>query len=78
MTPERWLDVERLFHGALERPICERAAFLSASSAGDDALRGEVESLLQQHYLAGTFLEEPFRTAFRHRSGSYGRGDRDR
>jgi eukaryotic-like serine/threonine-protein kinase len=57
MTPERWQDVERLFHGALELPLDERASFLRESSAGDDALKREVESLLQQHHLAGTFLE---------------------
>jgi hypothetical protein len=63
MTPERWLDVERLFHGALECPIDEQVAFLHESSAGDDGLRREVESLLQQHYLAGSFLEEPLGAA---------------
>jgi hypothetical protein len=59
MTPERWQDVERLFHGALERPIDQRAAFLDESSAGDDALRREVESLLEEDSLASNFLEGP-------------------
>ena len=59
MTPERWLEVERLFHEALERPPHERAAFLHDSSAGDDALRREVESLLDQSSRADAFLEGP-------------------
>jgi eukaryotic-like serine/threonine-protein kinase len=59
MTPERWLEVERLFHEASERPPHERAAFLQESSAGDDALRREVESLLDQSSRADAFLEGP-------------------
>jgi Tol biopolymer transport system component len=59
MTPERWLEVERLFHEAAERPPHERAAFLQESSAGDDALRREVESLLDQSSQADAFLEGP-------------------
>jgi eukaryotic-like serine/threonine-protein kinase len=59
MTPERWLEVERLFHEALERPAHERAAFLHDSSAGDDALRHEVESLLDSSSRADAFLEGP-------------------
>jgi serine/threonine-protein kinase len=59
MTPERWQDVERLFHATLERPPQEQAAFLQASSAGDDALRREVESLLHESSLAEAFLEGP-------------------
>ena len=59
MTPERWLEVERLFHEAFERPPHERAAFLHDSSAGDDALRREVESLLDQSSRADAFLEGP-------------------
>jgi eukaryotic-like serine/threonine-protein kinase len=57
MTPERWQDVERLFHAALERPVHERAAFLQESSAGDDSLRREVESLLHESSEADVFLE---------------------
>ena len=46
MTSERWREVERLYHEALEREASERAAFL-ASACGDDAgLRAEVESWL--------------------------------
>jgi Tol biopolymer transport system component len=46
MSDERWLQVKALFQAALERPPSERAAFLSAATGGDAALRREVESLL--------------------------------
>ena len=48
MTPERWRQVEDLCHAALARAVDERAAFLAAACAGDDALQREVESLLAQ------------------------------
>ena len=48
MTPERWAQVERLYHAARARPDNERAAFLADACAGDEALRREVESLLAQ------------------------------
>ena len=46
MTPERWQIVTDLFDQANALPTAERADYLARSCAGDDALRGEVESLL--------------------------------
>src|SRR6266478_8166563 len=46
--PDRWHQVEDLYHAALERPAHQRAAFLLEATAGDDALRHEVEFLLTQ------------------------------
>src|SRR5689334_871368 len=46
MKPERWQQIEQLYHSALERKGGQRVAFLDAACAGDDALRREVESLL--------------------------------
>ncbi len=46
--PERWRQIEDLFHAARERPPEDRDAFLTAECAGDLALRQEVESLLGQ------------------------------
>ncbi len=46
MTPDRWQHIEQLYHAALERAADEREPFLTAACAGDDSLRGEVESLL--------------------------------
>ena len=48
MHPDRWAEVERIFHAAAARPAGERAAFLRDACGDDDALRGEVESLLAQ------------------------------
>jgi serine/threonine protein kinase/Tol biopolymer transport system component len=59
ITPERWRQIERLYHAALEREESQRAAYLHEVCAGDDALRQEVESLLAQQTAAGSFLETP-------------------
>ena len=61
MTPERWRQVEEIFHAALSRGERERAAFLVHACAGDLALRREVESLLAQQESTSTsgFLDGP-------------------
>ena len=56
VTPERWREVERLLHAALERAPGERAALLDRECAGDAALRAEVESLLASERPAEEFL----------------------
>ncbi len=58
MTPERWQQIERLYHDALELALGQRAAFLDQACAGDDALRREVESLLASHDEAASFIEK--------------------
>jgi len=57
MTPDRWRTIEELCHGALERDVTLRAAFLHEACAGDDELRQEVESLLAQEGQVVGFLE---------------------
>ena len=57
--PDRWRDVERLYHEALEHAEGERAAFLQDACAGDAALRQAIESLLSAHQEAEAFLEIP-------------------
>ena len=61
MTPERWQRVEELYHAAHARPAAARAAFLAEACHGDDRLRREVESLLNQPsdhgFLAAPSLE---------------------
>ncbi len=47
MAPERWREIERLYLSALECAPERRAAFLE-DACGDEDLRREVESLLQQ------------------------------
>lgn len=48
--PNRRPKVETLYQAALERPANERGAFLLEATAGDGALRREVESLLAQSH----------------------------
>ena len=48
VTPERWLQVVRLYELTLEQDPSARDTFLSRACAGDEALRREIESLLSQ------------------------------
>ncbi len=61
MTPERWQQVEDLYHAAYARPAGERAAFLDEACRGDEALRRDVESLLndssRDEFLAAPSLQ---------------------
>jgi serine/threonine protein kinase len=59
MEPERWRDMERLYHAALELEESARASFLKLACAGDDALELAVRSLLEHAEDAETFLEKP-------------------
>jgi tRNA A-37 threonylcarbamoyl transferase component Bud32/tetratricopeptide (TPR) repeat protein len=55
MTPERFQQIEELYHVARERPAEERAALLAEA---DPEVRREVESLLAQR-AGGELLERP-------------------
>jgi serine/threonine protein kinase/Tol biopolymer transport system component len=59
MTPERWQQVSRIYHDALDRNSGERAAFLREACRDDEALRQEVESLLAEPASAEDFLGAP-------------------
>src|ERR1700730_16034983 len=59
MTPERWQQVEQLYHAALEREESQRAAYLIQVCAGDDVLRREIESLLAQEKRGDALLDSP-------------------
>ena len=58
ITRDRWREVDQLLEAAIEHEPGERLAFLDKACAGDDSLRGEVESLLAAHEQAGSFIEE--------------------
>jgi predicted Ser/Thr protein kinase len=58
VTPERWKQVNALFHAALERGE-GRQAFVATATSGDPDLRREVESLLAAHRSSPDFLETP-------------------
>jgi non-specific serine/threonine protein kinase/serine/threonine-protein kinase len=59
VTPDRWREIQDLFHDALGKPSSERIAFLDRACADDAALRSEVSSLLSSAGEAGDFLEMP-------------------
>jgi Tol biopolymer transport system component/Ser/Thr protein kinase RdoA (MazF antagonist) len=59
LKPERWPEVERLYHAALELEPPERAAFLTEACSSDAVLRQEVESLLSFAAPAEKFIETP-------------------
>jgi len=59
MTPERWRQVEALYHSAREREPSERFAFLKEACEGDEELRREVEALLAQESSPAALLERP-------------------
>ena len=59
MNPERWQELDNLFHSALQHVAGERAAFLDEACGGDDSLRKQVEALLAAHEAAASFIESP-------------------
>ena len=59
VASDRWAEVERVYHAALEREPDARAAFVGEACGHDDALRREVQSLLGFDRAAETFLERP-------------------
>ena len=59
MESARLHRIEELYHAALEREEDRRIAFLEEACAGDPTLLREVESLLEQEYAGGSFLEKP-------------------
>ena len=59
MPSERWQQIEHICHAALERPESQRDTFLEEACGGDEALRREVEALLQHDQEAEGFLEKP-------------------
>ena len=56
MTPERWEQIDRLFHAALERPPADRPTFLDRECPDDD-LRRNLEALLASHEQSADFIE---------------------
>ena len=46
MTPERWRQIEQVYHAALDRDPRSRAAYVEENCAGDESLKREVNSLL--------------------------------
>lgn len=76
MKPERWAQIERIVHEALDRPAGERAKFVAEASEGDPTLGDEVTSLLREIEEDPGFLETPVgRVSESARWISFGEGD---
>jgi eukaryotic-like serine/threonine-protein kinase len=58
MTPENWKQVKALFESVLDQPPAQRPEFLR-EKCPDDAIRLEVEKLLENYAEAGNFLSVP-------------------
>jgi serine/threonine protein kinase len=54
-----WVAIRRIFEAARDLDPPQQQAYLSATCAHDEALRSEVEKLLQADFLAGDFIERP-------------------
>src|SRR2546428_13940323 len=59
MTPERWQQIDRIFHAVLQRDPSQRSAFVAESCGGDPALQEEIEDLLASHEESDSFFETP-------------------
>src|SRR5215510_508988 len=59
IEPQRWERIKWLYHAALDRDANEREAFLAEACAGDESLRGAVESLLHCDARAEQFMGSP-------------------
>jgi serine/threonine protein kinase/tetratricopeptide (TPR) repeat protein len=54
---DRWCEIETLYHSACEQKPDERSAYIEHACGGDEALRREVESLLDWDHVAASFME---------------------
>ena len=63
MEPERWREIERVYHLAREAVADRRTAFLEHACGADDELRREVESLLSHAEGAEEYLKAGVREA---------------
>jgi len=66
MEPERWRQIERVYHLALERAPGGRVSFLEQTCDGDEELRREVESLLSHADGAEEYVDAAVRAVAAH------------
>jgi eukaryotic-like serine/threonine-protein kinase len=60
MTPEqRWQQAQRIYESALARETAARPAYLADVCVGDEGLRKEIETLLENAASAEHFIEQP-------------------
>jgi serine/threonine protein kinase len=58
MNPERWQQIERLYHSALEQDPARLDGFLAEACQDDADLHREVESLLAQSRSTGALVDQ--------------------
>src|SRR3954463_2297011 len=56
---ERWARIKEVFDAAADLPPSDRALLLSQECDGDDALRREVQALLDSDAQTDGFIEQP-------------------
>ena len=76
MIPERWAQIEDLFHRAAECAPKDRAGILEGACTGDPELRREVETLLTCDGTAGDSVQAAVRSG--HSGLRVGEGDETR
>jgi len=59
MNQEKWREISKIFHLALEKSAEERSAFLNEKCAGDAELRREIENLLDASNEEDSFIDSP-------------------
>ena len=59
MSPEKWREISKIFHLALEKSADERSAFLDKTCADDSEFRREIENLLEANDDADSFIDSP-------------------
>src|SRR5262249_59069781 len=59
MEAKDWQRLEHLFHTALGLGVAERADYLARECAGEEAMRAEIESLIEVFEKQTDFLDKP-------------------
>src|ERR1700728_806527 len=57
MTPERWIEIERLYHAALEQHVDRRENFLAQACGADADLRKRLTRMLAQSGSTGDLAD---------------------
>lgn len=59
MNPEKWNQINEIFHSALDVKTGDRFRFVESQSNGDEAIFTEVKKLLNAHEEAKSFIQKP-------------------
>ena len=59
MNSEQWARVKEVFNAALDQEPGGRRTFVAKATADDDAVRSEVERLLDAQRESADFIEQP-------------------